>query len=164
MVNNPRWRPTNLLCNYGHICKALFLVFTFDNQVVASRPRQIRPLSPIPFGAAREGKEERERTQSPGNHASDKQLLHPQIRLDITCLDWGSAASCGCNCCYLFLFLMFFPCSRGGELISFLMVGHECLRQMNYAFLPYVISCQPGSTEPFGYVKTNYLLAAAQTE
>lgn len=76
----------------------------------------------------------------------------------------GSAPPRGCSCCYLFLFLMFFPCSRGGELISFLMVGHECLRQMNYAFLPYVISCRPGNTEPFGDVKTNYLPAAAQTE
>lgn len=36
--------------------------------------------------------------------------------------------------------------SQGVELISFLMVSYQCLSQMNYAFLPYVISSLLGNT------------------
>lgn len=56
-------------------------------------------------------------------------------------------------CVFRWLLLLFIPvfnvvwlCSQAAELISFLMVGYQCLSQMNYAFLPYVISSQPGNT------------------
>lgn len=58
-----------------------------------------------------------------------------------------------CAVCVFQLLLLFIPvfnviwlCSRGAELIYFLMVGYQCLSQMNYAFLPYAISSQPGNT------------------
>lgn len=51
------------------------------------------------------------------------------------------------------LLLLFIPvfnvvwlCSQAVELISFLMVEYQCLSQMNYAFLLYAISSQPGNT------------------
>lgn len=56
--------------------------------------------------------------------------------------------------CVVWLVLLFIPgflmlfgsAAMGAELISFLMVWYQWLSQMNYAFLAYVISSQPGNT------------------
>ena len=94
-------------------------------------------------------------TQSPTHHISDKKaLLHSQFSLVIGCLVFNmTRVRCVCMCVFQWLLLLFIPvfnvvwlCSQAVELISFLMVGYQCLSQMNYAFLPYVISSQPGNT------------------
>lgn len=75
---------------------------------------------------------------------------HPQSSRVIGCLVFNTTRVCVCVsvCCLLFIpvFNVVWLCSWGAELISFLMVGYQCLSQMNYAFLPYVISSQPGNT------------------
>lgn len=90
-------------------------------------------------------------TQSPTHHISDKQApLHFPIQPGY----WMFGFQYDTSVVRVFqLLLLFIPvfnvvwlCSRGAELISFLMVGYQCLSQMNYVFLPYVISSQPGNT------------------
>lgn len=99
-----------------------------------------------------EKKKKKKPTQSPTHRISDKRApstspIQPSYWMFGFQYD-TSVCVCVSVCCLLFIpvFNVVWLCSWGAELISFLMVGYQCLSQMNYAFLPYVISSQPGNT------------------
>lgn len=92
--------------------------------------------------------------QPPTQHTSDKRALLPSwFSLVIGCLVFTTtqyeSGCCVCVCELVFFIPVFnvvWLRGQGVELISFLMVWYQCLSQMNYAFLPYVISSLPGNT------------------
>lgn len=142
--------------------KAVFFVmFSFDsgfcmhNEAMPSHTTHTDTPTPIKSHSllhvqTHKKKKKKTPTQSPTHRISDKRApstssIQPSYWMFGFQYD---TSVCVSVCCLLFipLFNVVWLCSWEAELISFLMVGYQCLSQMNYAFLPYVISSQPGNT------------------
>lgn len=105
-------------------------------------------------------------TQSPTHHISDKQdPLHSQFSLVIGCLVFNTTQVLWVyvgSCCYLFLFLMLFGCAAGEKnLFLFWWLGMSVSARWIMFFCHMSFPLSLAALEPFGNMKTNYLLLAS---